>query len=89
MSDKKLDDYNVRAVERAVRILSALDDEHPERTLTEIVQATGLHKATTYRIITTLLNCGFIERTANGEKYRLGLRLAGLGLDVLYRLDFR
>ncbi len=89
MSDKKLSDYNVRAVERAVQILSALDDEHPERSLSEIVRATGLHKATTHRIITTLLNCGFIERTANGEKYRLGLRIAGLGLNVLHRLDFR
>jgi IclR family KDG regulon transcriptional repressor len=89
MNDKKLDDYNVRAVERAAQILSSFDDEHPERNLSEIVKATGLHKATTYRIIATLLNCGFIERTANGEKYRLGLRLAGLGLNVLHRLDFR
>jgi len=89
MSDKKLNDYNVRAVERAVQILSSLDDEHPEQSLSEIVRATGLHKATTHRIITTLLNCGFIERTANGEKYRLGLRVAGLGLNVLHRLDFR
>jgi IclR family KDG regulon transcriptional repressor len=89
MSDKKLNDYNVRAVERAVQILSSLDDAHPERSLSEIVKATGLHKATTHRIIATLLNCGFIERTANGEKYRLGLRVAGLGLNVLHRLDFR
>ncbi len=88
MSDKKLNGYNVRAVERAVQILSSLDDEHPERSLSEIVQATGLHKATTHRILATLLNCGFIERTANGEKYRLGLRMAGLGLNVLNRLDF-
>ncbi|MEW5961574.1 MAG: IclR family transcriptional regulator [Chloroflexota bacterium] len=89
MSDKKLSDYNVRAVERAVQILSALDDEHPERSLSEIVQATGLHKATAHRLLATLLDCGFIERTAKGEKYRLGLRIAGLGLDVLHRLDFR
>lgn len=89
MSDKKRDDYNVRAVERAVKILSSFGDEHPEQSLSEIVRATGLHKATTHRLVTTLLNCGFIERTANGEKYRLGLRLAELGLNVLHRLDFR
>jgi len=89
MSDNKRNDYNVRAVERAVQILSSFDDEHPEQSLSEIVRATGLHKATTHRIITTLLNSGFIERTANGEKYRLGLRIAGLGLNVLNRLDFR
>jgi DNA-binding IclR family transcriptional regulator len=41
MNDKKLNDYNVRAVERAMQILSSLDDEHPERSLSEIVRATG------------------------------------------------
>jgi IclR family pca regulon transcriptional regulator len=63
VSGKNPEDYNVRAVERAVQILSSLDDEHPERSLSEIVQATGLHKATTHRILMTLLNCGFVDRT--------------------------
>jgi DNA-binding IclR family transcriptional regulator len=89
VSGKNPKDYNVRAVERAVQILSSLDDEHPERTLSEIVQATGLHKATTYRILMTLLNCGFIDGTADGERYRLGLCMIGLGLGALNRLDFR
>jgi DNA-binding IclR family transcriptional regulator len=72
-----------------VQILSALDNEHPERRLSEIAQATGLHKATTHRILMTLLNCGFVEQAADGEKYRLGLRVAVLGLGVLQHLDFR
>ena len=89
MSDRRAKDYNVRAVERAVQILSSLDDEHPERSLSEIALATGLHKATTHRIVMTLLNSGFVEQTADGEKYRLGLRLVGLGLGALHRFDFR
>jgi DNA-binding IclR family transcriptional regulator len=72
-----------------VQILCALDNDHPERTLSEIAQATGLHKATTHRILMTLLNCGFVEQATNGDGYRLGLRLAGLGLGVLHHLDFR
>jgi IclR family KDG regulon transcriptional repressor len=89
MSDKKPTAYSVRAVERAVQILSSLNDEHSERSLSEIAQATGLHKATTHRILRTLLDCGFIEQAAGGEKYRLGLRMAGLALGVLHHLDFR
>ena len=81
--------YNVRAVERAVQILASFDDEHPERGVSEIAQAIGLHKATAHRIIVTLLNCGFLERTADGDKYCLGLRLAELGQRALHRLDFR
>jgi IclR family KDG regulon transcriptional repressor len=81
--------YNVRAVERAMQILSSLDSEHPERGVSEIAQATGLHKATTHRIAMTLLNCGFLERTADGESLRLGLGIVELGLGALRDLDFR
>jgi IclR family KDG regulon transcriptional repressor len=85
--DPKL--YNVRAVERALQILSAFDDEHPERGVSDIAELMGLHKATTHRIMITLLNYGYLERTADGEKYRLGLKLAATGLLVVQRLDFR
>ena len=81
--------YNVRAVERAMRILSTFDREHAERGVSEIAEVTGLHKATAHRLITTLLNVGFLERTADGEKFRLGLRVVELGLGALRRLDIR
>ncbi len=87
--EKKTNSYNVRAVERATWILSAFDGEHAERGVSEIAQATGLHKATAHRLIMTLLNCGFLERTADGERFRLGLRMVELGLGALRRLDFR
>lgn len=81
--------YNVRAVERAMQILSAFDGEHSDRGVSEIAQATGLHKATAHRIIMTLLNYGFLDRAANGEKFRLGLRVVELGLGALRGLDLR
>jgi IclR family transcriptional regulator, KDG regulon repressor len=82
-------DYNVRAVERALQILNCFDDSHPERGLTEISQFVDLHKATTHRIVTTLVNNGYLERTADNLKYRLGLRLANLGFKVISRMDVR
>ena len=81
--------YNVRAVERAMRILSSFDGEHAERGVSEIAQATGLHKATAHRIMMTLLNGGFLERTPDGEKFRLGMRVVELGLGALRDLDLR
>ena len=81
--------YNVRAVERAIQILSAFDGEHAEQGVSELAQTTGLPKATAHRIIMTLFNTGFLERTSDGEKFRLGLPLVGLGLGVLRRLDVR
>jgi len=81
--------YNVRAVERALQILECFDNEHPERGVSEIAQSVDLHKATTHRIMTTLLNYGYLERGADGQKYRLGIRLTELGFMVIRRMDLR
>jgi IclR family KDG regulon transcriptional repressor len=83
------ENYNVRAVERAMDILAAFDSEHEDRGISEIAQVTGLHKATTHRIMMTLLNGGFLERARDGERFRLGLRVVELGLGALRRLDVR
>ena len=87
--EKAPETYTVRAVERAMQIRSAFDGEHTDRGVSEIAQATGLHKATTHRIMMTLLNGGFLERTHNGERYRLGIRVVELGLGALRGLDLR
>lgn len=81
--------YHVRAVERAMQILSSFDARHAELGVSEIAEATGLPKATAHRILMTLFNGGFLERTADGERFRLGLRLVELGLGALRGLDFR
>jgi IclR family KDG regulon transcriptional repressor len=82
-------DYNVRSVERAMDILACFEDAHPEMGIIEIAQAVGLNKTTAYRIATTLLEAGYIERGSDGVKYRLGLRLADLGYRFIRSLDLR
>lgn len=86
---KDPNDYNVRAVERALQILSCFDDKHPERGVSEIAIVVGLHKATTHRIVTTLLKYGYLERAADGLRYRLGLELIDLGYKAIRRMDLR
>lgn len=82
-------EYNVRAVERALQIMGCFDDEHPERGISDIALAVGLHKATAHRIVTTLVNYGYLERVADEQKYRLGLELPNLGYKVIRRMDLR
>lgn len=86
---KNPNEYNVRAVERALQIMGCFDDEHTERGISEIAQAVNLHKATAYRIVTTLVNYGYLEWVAEDQKYRLGLELTNLGFQVIRRMDLR
>jgi DNA-binding IclR family transcriptional regulator len=80
---------NVRAVERALQILGCFDHSHPERGISEIAKAVGLHKATTYRIVSTLVSYGYLERAEDGQRYRLGMAMAALGFIALRRTDVR
>lgn len=82
-------EYNVRAIERALQILESFDDEHRSRGVSEIAEAVGLHKATTHRLITTLANHGYLERVPGDQQYRLGMQLATLGLSILRGMDLR
>jgi len=86
---KDPNEYNVRAVERALLIMGCFDSENPERGISEISEVVGLHKATAHRIVTTLVNYGYLERAADGQKYRLGIELANLGFKVIRRMDLR
>lgn len=82
-------EYNIRAVERAARILACFDHDSPVLSSSEIAQAVGLHKSTTHRILTTLVHHRLLERASDGIRYRLGLQLANLGFRVIQRLDTR
>ena len=86
---KDPNEYNVRAVERALQIMGCFDNDNPERGISDIAQVVGLHKATAHRIVTTLVNFGYLERADDGQKYRLGLELASLGFKVIRRMDLR
>lgn len=70
----------IRAVERALAIFDAFDTQHQSLTLLEIGERIAMPKATTFRLVNTLLNSGFLVRLEN-QRYCLSLkilRLAGL-----------
>jgi DNA-binding IclR family transcriptional regulator len=87
--EKESSEHSVRAIERALQILDCFDARNPDLGLTEIAQRVGLHKATTHRIVATLLNSGYLDRSPDRQKYRLGLRLASLGSLVTSQMNLR
>ncbi len=59
-------------VGKAVRLLEAFDIEHPEMGLTELARLTDFDKATTRRLLVSLLENGLIEQDNSSRRYRLG-----------------
>lgn len=85
-TDADNDRYTVPGLERGLRILSEFS--RTERTLTapELARRLGVPRSTVFRLLVTLENMGFVERTPDGRSYRLGLAVLRLGFEVLASL---
>jgi DNA-binding IclR family transcriptional regulator len=77
----------IQVIDRAVTLLDELAADSRPKSLAALSAASGLSKTTARRVLASLEQHGFCERTTAG--YRLGLRLFELGTLVRERLDLR
>lgn len=69
---------NVQSVERAFSILELLQNANDgEMSLKDISGALNLNKSTTFGLINTLVNLGYVQQNNSNQQYMLGLRLLG------------
>jgi len=68
-----------KSLQKALRILVHLGQNGPELGVTQLASALNLDKATVHRLLTAMEKFGMIERNADNERYRLGLKLHELG----------
>ncbi|MBI1174661.1 MAG: helix-turn-helix domain-containing protein [Sideroxydans sp.] len=69
---------SIQVIERLTKLLDAIA-AHGEAVSLKILSAeTGLHPSTAFRILSSLAEHGFVERTERGN-YRLGRKLVRLG----------
>ncbi|GEL76547.1 IclR family transcriptional regulator [Tenuibacillus multivorans] len=79
-----------QSVLKALQLLDLFDEQHPELTLKEISELSRLPKPTAYRLLQALEMRGFLMKTDEQDpRYRLGLKLLGLGQLVSDQLDLR
>ena len=69
---------SIQSVDRAVAILKCFEDTIT-LSLAEISRLTGLHKSTTFGLVSTLEANGMLEQDQVTGRYRLGLSLFRLG----------
>ncbi|KLU59997.1 transcriptional regulator KdgR [Peptococcaceae bacterium CEB3] len=82
-------DQAVQSIERALAILETLGRNPQGIGVTELAHCVGLHKSTVHRLLSTLTAIGYVEQDKDTERYRPGIKVLGLGLEVLNNLDFR
>jgi DNA-binding IclR family transcriptional regulator len=75
-------------VRNALHLLEQFTYTEPVLGVSELARRLGLAKSTVHRMLTTLLDEGFVQKTADG-RYRLGLRLYDLGQLVVNSLEVR
>ncbi len=71
-------DYVIQTVTNALRVLEAFRDKE-ELGVTELSRCLGLHKNNVFRLLATLEDKGYVEQSADSDRYRLGVRCLELG----------
>jgi DNA-binding IclR family transcriptional regulator len=77
----------IQSVDRALGLLALLDAQDEGLLLNDFARATGLHKSTVYRLLSSLQGFGLVERDGSTGRYQLGLGLVALSGGVLGRTE--
>lgn len=83
MTEEDFDRYTVPGLERGLRILGEFTRHEPAITAPELARRLGVPRSTVFRLLVTLENMGFVERTGDGRAYSLGLSVLRLGFEYL------
>ncbi|MGH3243716.1 MAG: IclR family transcriptional regulator [Spirillospora sp.] len=70
-----------QTLDRGLRVLEALADAHDGLTVTDVAAALGVHRSIVARLLTTLLNRGYVGKRRDG-RYVLGTTLVSLARRV-------
>lgn len=70
--------YKVNVLDRAIGIMQAFTAQRPSMTLAEISRATGLHRSTALRLLSTLAHHGMVIRDADTGAYALGYEIVAM-----------
>jgi DNA-binding IclR family transcriptional regulator len=86
MPEQDTERYSVPGLERGLRILAEFSRREPTLTAPELARRLGVPRSTVFRLLMTLENMRFIERTEDARSYRLGVAVLRLGFEYLASL---
>ena len=75
----EIDSGTSKSLQKALSILVYMGEQAPEAGVTQLATELGLTKSTVHRLLHAMERFELIERNAETERYRLGLKLHQLG----------
>mgnify|MGYP001057386324 CR=1 FL=1 len=85
-SGRRKTEYSVHSVENALDLLDAICEEGGEARVTRLSERLGMSKTSVFRLLATFEGRGFVERSEDSLKYRLGLSACEMGQKILARM---
>jgi DNA-binding IclR family transcriptional regulator len=79
---------SIQVIDRLAQLLDAIAANEDAVSLKVLSAETGLHPSTAFRILASMAEHGFVERTSRGN-YQLGVKLLQLGSRVSSAVDIR
>ena len=77
----------VQALQKGLEVLHILAQHGPSLKLQQITNLSGLHKATVYRLLHTLIDAGYVHYFPETAVYRPGPKVMTLGFGALSGMD--
>src|SRR6476619_2185477 len=78
--------YDVAVLQKALDVLEVLADQS-DLGLSELSAQTGVSKASTYRVLSTLEARGFVIKDPDTRKYSPGVKLVAMSAAIVSRID--
>lgn len=79
---------SIQVIDRVAKLLDEISEHNNSVSLKILSAETGLHPSTAFRILASLVEHGFVERSDRGN-YKLGVKLMQLGSRVSGSVDIR
>jgi len=80
---------SVQSLAKGFRVLEAFSTANEEMTLSEIADVANLDAGTTFRMLNTLVELGYVTRVPDSRRFRLTLKVLDLGFNAVARKDLR
>jgi DNA-binding IclR family transcriptional regulator len=78
---------SIKSLAKVLQVLECFSHRDSNLTPADIASRTGLPRATTHRLVSSLRDIGVLEQNGRRDTYKLGMKLFQLGSLVLANLD--